>query len=229
AHVPSRRPAGHCPPPAHVLAPLLQHPVRTGHPVTSREGATMAKGGYIPEWQRAVVAMSATVVAVAVVCVLYFARSILIPVALAVFLTFVLSPGVAWLHRRGFGRTPAVVLVVGAALLLAAGVGAVVAQQMASLSDSLPERRDAIVAKITEAKAWVVGNGDSRFGQLIDDVMDVVNPKPKPPAGQPPTPVVVEPQGSGMWNRVEAVAGPALEVLGTAAFAFVLTVFMLLK
>jgi predicted PurR-regulated permease PerM len=189
----------------------------------------MSKGGYLPEWQRAVTVMSATVVAVAVTCVLYFGRSILIPVALAVFMTFVLSPAVAWLHRRGLGRGPAVVATVGLAILSAVGLGAVIVQQLGSLSETLPARKDAIVAKLNEAKAWVVGNGDSRFGQLVDEVMDVVNPKPKQDAGRPPTPVVVEPQESGVWSRVAMVASPTLEVLGTGAFAFVLTVFMLLK
>jgi predicted PurR-regulated permease PerM len=189
----------------------------------------MTKGGYLPEWQRAVTVMSATVVAVTVVCVLYFARSILIPVALAVLMTFVLSPAVARLHRHGLGRTLAVVAVVGTALLLAVGVGAVVVQQMASLTESLPARKDAIVAKLNEAKTWVGGDGQSRFGQMVDEVMNVVYPKSKPPADQPPTPVVVESPESSVWSRVLMVASPTLEVLGTIAFAFVLTVFMLLK
>jgi predicted PurR-regulated permease PerM len=166
---------------------------------------------------------------IAVVCVLFFARSILIPVALAVLLTFVLSPGVAWLHRRGFGRGAAVTFVVGAAVLLALGVGAVVVQQMAGLSESLPQRRTQILAKLNEAKSWVAGAGDSRFGQMVDEVLDVVNLKPKPPVDQPPTPVVIESQESGIWGRVMTVAGPTMEVIGTGAFAFVLTVFMLLK
>jgi predicted PurR-regulated permease PerM len=189
----------------------------------------MVPSAYLPEWQRAVTVLSATVVAATVVCVLYFGRSILIPVALAVLLTFVLSPAVAWLHRRGLGRTPAVAAVVGVTILLAAGVGAVVVQQMTGLTESLPGRKDAIVAKINEARNWVIGNGESRFGQMVDEVMNVVNPKPQPPADRSPTPVVVESAESSVWSRVLMVASPTLEVLGTIAFAFVLTVFMLLK
>jgi predicted PurR-regulated permease PerM len=189
----------------------------------------MTSSPYLPEWQRAVTVMSATVVAATVAGILYFGRSILIPVALAVFLTFVLSPAVAWLHRRGFGRTSAVVVVVGTAILLAAGIGAVVVQQVSSLSETLPARKDAILAKIHEAKTWVVGDGNSRFGQMIDEVVDVISPKPKPPTGQPPTPVVVDSPESSIWSRVLSIASPTLEILGTIAFAFVLTVFMLLK
>lgn len=189
----------------------------------------MSKGGYLPEWQRAVTVMSATVVAVAVTCVLYFGRSILIPVALAIFLTFVLNPAVTWLHRRGLGRGPAVVVAVGTAVLLVIGLGAMVGQQLGGLSETLPARKDAIVGKLNDAKSWLIGDGNSRFGQMIDEVTDVVNPKPKPPVGQPPTPVVIESQESGTLSRVSMIASPTLEVLGTAAFAFVLTVFMLLK
>ena len=189
----------------------------------------MTQGGHFPEWQRALILLSMTVVTITVVCVLYFARSILIPVALAILLTFVLSPAVAFLHRRGFGRTSAVLTVVGTAILIAVGLGAVVVQQMSGLSQSLPDRQVQIVAKLNEARTWVVGAGHSRFGEMVDEVMDVVNPKPKPPTGQAPTPVVIESQDSGVWGRVLVVASPTVEVLGTGAFAFVLTVFMLLK
>jgi predicted PurR-regulated permease PerM len=189
----------------------------------------MARGGYEPDWQRALIALSATVVGLAVIGVLYWARSIFIPLALAVFLAFVLSPAVAWVQRRGLGRTPAVLVVVAFAILLVGGIGAGVAQQMAALSNTLPDRRDQILQKITTLKQWIAGNGESRLGDLVTDVLDVVNPKEKPTAGQAPTPVVVESGTSPLMSRLEAAATPAIEVLGTAAFAFILTVYVLLR
>jgi predicted PurR-regulated permease PerM len=65
------------------------------------------------DWQRALIALTATVVTIAIVAVLYRARSIFIPVALAISLAFVLGPVVAWLQRRGLGRTLAVCSAVG--------------------------------------------------------------------------------------------------------------------
>lgn len=55
------------------------------------------------------------------VAILYFAKVVLIPVALAVLLTFVLSPVVTWLDRWGAWRIPAVLLAVAAAGLWLAG------------------------------------------------------------------------------------------------------------
>src|SRR5678815_5193508 len=49
---------------------------------------------------------------VAVVAILYFARVVLIPLALAVLFAFLLAPLVLRLRRIGLGRAPAVTLVV---------------------------------------------------------------------------------------------------------------------
>ena len=49
---------------------------------------------------------------VLVIASLYWAKAVLVPLALAFMLTFLLQPLVAALHRRGLGHTPAVILVV---------------------------------------------------------------------------------------------------------------------
>ncbi|MEI9977059.1 MAG: hypothetical protein WDO73_36405 [Ignavibacteriota bacterium] len=48
-----------------------------------------------------------------VIAVLYFGRAILIPVALALTLNFLLAPAVLYLHRYRLRRVPAVIIVVG--------------------------------------------------------------------------------------------------------------------
>ena len=55
------------------------------------------------EWQRAIVLLSGTVISVVAITVLYFAQSIFIPVALAIFLTFLLNPLVSRLRSLGVG------------------------------------------------------------------------------------------------------------------------------
>jgi predicted PurR-regulated permease PerM len=106
------------------------------------------------DWHRALVALSAPVVAAALVAILYFARTLLIPVVLAVLLAFVLWPVVARLHRRGLGRTTSVVVTVGLVVLVAVSVGAVIAQQVVHLAETLPDRRDAIRARVIAARQW---------------------------------------------------------------------------
>lgn len=64
----------------------------------------MAKTSTMPGWQLALVILTGTVVGVVVVTCLYWAQTVFIPVALAVFLTVLLAPLVAALQRRGLRR-----------------------------------------------------------------------------------------------------------------------------
>ncbi len=178
---------------------------------------------------------------------LYWAKSIFIPVALAVLLSFVLSPAVAWVQRRGVGRTTAVVLVVGCSLLTCVGVGALVAQQVAGLGPEVTKNGPKIKDKVTRAKAYFLGSEESPLGKLVEDVTDIISPKPsaaqpapdagggfwsafdKPVAQTRPMRVVVENESSSWPARIQALLNPAVEIIGTAAFANVLVIFMLLK
>ena len=174
------------------------------------------------DWQRALVALSATVVGAAIIAVLYFARVVFIPLALAIFLAFVLTPVVTRLHRR-VGRTTAVIVTVTLLVLVTFGVGALIAQQVGQLAQTIPDRREAILAKVTAAKAWVVGDGENRFSQLLDDLNDILAPK-----SSRQTPVVVEP-ASGLSSQLDGYISPVTEMIGQAAFTFILTGFILLK
>ena len=176
------------------------------------------------DWQRSLVTLTATVVTVTIIAVLYWARSIFIPVALAIFLAFVLYPPVAWLHRRGLGRTPAVVVMVAVVLLVATGIGFVVTHQVMRLPETLTDRADVIKAKVATARTWIVGSGNSRFGQLVDDVSSLIVP---PPQHQPT--LIVEKASSGLPAGIDTYLGPAAEFLGQLALTFILTVFMLIR
>jgi predicted PurR-regulated permease PerM len=163
-------------------------------------------------------------VTVVVIAVLYWARSIFIPIALAIFLSFVLSPVVTRVQRLGIGRTVSVVLTVGLVMLVTVGVGALITQQVAKLAGTLPDRAEAIKAKLVEAKASLLGDGGGRFSKLLDDVTGVFIPQPAPEKT-----VAVEPAPPSLSTQMDTYVGPAAEFLGQAAFAFILTVFMLIK
>jgi predicted PurR-regulated permease PerM/methylmalonyl-CoA mutase cobalamin-binding subunit len=176
------------------------------------------------DWQRSLVTLAATILTVITVAVLYWAKAIFIPVALAIFLAFVLYPPVMWLQHRGLGRTLAVIVMVGTVVMVALGIGFGVAHQVVALADTLPDRQDAIKSKVVAAKNWVVGNGTSRFGQLVNDLGEVIDPKPQNQQG-----VVVEPPSPGLASRLDQYISPAAEMLGQAAFTFILTVFILIR
>jgi predicted PurR-regulated permease PerM len=90
-------------------------------------------------------ALSATVV---VIAALYFAREILVPLALAILFTFVLTPLVALLEKIRLPRFLAVLLVV---ILAGAGIGLVgwsVGNQLLDVTNQLPDYKSNIKAKI---------------------------------------------------------------------------------
>lgn len=176
------------------------------------------------DWQRSLVTLTATVVLVALVTALYFARSVFVPIALAIFLAFVLGPVVARLQRRGLPKGVAVILTVTLVLLATVGVGTVVAQQISKLTVTLPDRAETIKAKIAAAQAWIGGDGTSRFGELIDDITNMIAPKP---TGEK---VIVAEQASPSWtSQLSLYLTPAVAFLTQAAFTVILTIFMLLK
>ena len=189
----------------------------------------MAQGRHLPDWQRALIVPSATVVAVTVIAALYWARSIFIPIALAIFMAFVLAPVVSRLQRLGLGRTLSAILTVTLALILVGGSGALIAQQFAGLSDTItqPARAEAFKNKLSDLRSRVEGDGSSRLGQLIDDVTAIISPKPS--GGQQPAPVTVVPDSPPWVAQFQTFISPATEILGQAAFAFILTVYMLLR
>src|SRR4051812_3010391 len=83
-----------------------------------------------------------------VVAALYFAQDVLIPLALAILFTFLLSPLAARLERLRIGRIPAVIIVLTVALALAAILAYVVGAQVLNLANNLPQYTDNIVHKL---------------------------------------------------------------------------------
>ena len=82
-----------------------------------------------------------------VVAALYFAQDVLIPLALATLLTFLLSPLVQRLERWKLGRVPSVIIVVILAFGAIGVLGWVVTRQVLALARDLPVYKDNIKAK----------------------------------------------------------------------------------
>ena len=76
-----------------------------------------------------------------VLALLYFGQEVLIPLALAVLIAFLLAPVVGWLERLRLGRVPSTLLVVVVALALVGGFGWIVEQRFVEIVNRLPEYR----------------------------------------------------------------------------------------
>ena len=188
-------------------------------------------------WQRSIVLLSGTVITVVAISVLYWAQSIFIPVALAIFLTFLLNPVVSRLRLWGVPRTPAVILAVCAAGLGLGLAGWIVTAQVSSLLRELPEHTETVKAKVKSLKRAVEGTG--RLARMVEDITRELQGGPPPGAHESgsqagpqadadrPKAVFVEPQSPAWLGRITSFLSPMMEFLGEFALAIILVIFML--
>jgi predicted PurR-regulated permease PerM len=165
---------------------------------------------------------------VLIVACLYWAQKVLIPFALAVLLTFILSPLVTRLQRRGLPRSLAVALVVGVVFAGLVGLVWGITEQLRTLLVEVPQHRTDIAAKVLKLK----GTGTGPVAELIDMVRDIAEKfrGPGPLDGaEKPVPVVLVNEQWPLFNWAAGVVGPVLEALLSGAFMAILVVFMLAK
>jgi len=72
------------------------------------------------------------------IALLYFARGILVPLAFALILAFVLNPAVDMLKRMGIARVPAVTVVVLTVTVAVGSAGWVIASQLVEVAIGCP-------------------------------------------------------------------------------------------
>ncbi|WP_295639785.1 AI-2E family transporter [Novosphingobium sp.] len=94
--------------------------------------------------------------AMATVTALYFGKEVLLPITLAVILSFVLSPIVNGLQRLRLPRAPAAVLAVIATLATFGLVGTLIGSQAAALSSDAPQYVRTIEGKIQNIQGYAV-------------------------------------------------------------------------
>lgn len=96
-------------------------------------------------------------VVVTLLTALYLGRDVLIPLALAILLAFVLAPIAISLRRVGLGRGPSVAVVVLGALAVIGTLGWVVSGQMVQLAESLPSYESNLRQKLSDLGETVHG------------------------------------------------------------------------
>src|SRR3954452_798294 len=106
----------------------------------------------------AVNAAAALIVAALVIAALVLARDFLLPLALAVLLSFALQPGVRWLEDCRLPRPIAVALVVLALLATTLAAGALLAREVTGFAEELPRYQENLRTKMRDA-AGTLGSG----------------------------------------------------------------------
>ncbi len=164
--------------------------------------------------------------AVLVVVVLYWAQAVLVPFALAILITFVLTPPVTWLQRY-VGRVAAVVVVV---TLVFAALGLVawgLTRQMNHLAEDLPGYRANIRRKIADVRGAGKGSAVEKLQESLEGIKTDLGTA-EVPKGTVARPVVVtSSQATGFSGF--AWLGPFVGPLGTAGLVITMVLSMLLE
>ena len=168
-----------------------------------------------------------------IVLVLYFARELLIPIAFALTLTFLLTPAVSRLEKLPLPRILAVTLVGVIAFAGICVVGYVVSRQLLNVAETLPSYRLNLQKKIASVHSPAERSVEKAFSTVEDISADLaINARPVPAPDstlQQPQPVrVVDPNRSQLLATVELLAR-LLRPIGTIGVIIVFTIYMLLK
>jgi predicted PurR-regulated permease PerM len=159
---------------------------------------------------------------------LYWAQAVLIPVALAILLAFVLSPVVAWLQRRGLPRTPAVVVAVLFAFALLMAVGSTITWQLQSLARDLPQFQAHVTDKVNGLREATKGTFLENFQHFAQEVSQQLQRNQPAAPDHAPTPVPVR-ERTSVLGQVQVIAGTVAELTAAAVLAVVLVIFMLVS
>jgi predicted PurR-regulated permease PerM len=186
--------------------------------------------------ESAQVMMSSVLIGLVIVGCLYWAQTVLIPVALGVFFAFLLNPLVSALEQWRLGRAPAVISAITLAASTLGIMGWAATHQVVALVDDLPNYTNTIKQKVRGLRDMTDGTGP--LGRMLNEISqawrlepNVPQAKNVPPAGDganvPAT--APPPEGSTWLERSLAALGSVAEVLGRLGLALILALFMLLQ
>jgi predicted PurR-regulated permease PerM len=174
-----------------------------------------------------------------IVTFLYAAREVLIPIALAVLLSFVLSPVVRLLERWYLPRSLSVVAVVAIAFGLIFALGSLLVTQVNQLATDLPSYRSTLSEKIKTVRGVAGGSGTlERASEVLQDLSkEIETPKPgasttdtrSSGATSKPIPVEVrQPEASALQTFV-ALITPLVNPLAMTGIVVIFVIFILLQ
>jgi len=203
-------------------------------------GTTSASHRYLPNSNRwALVMLFGTIAA------LYFAREILIPLAFALILTFVLTPAVTFLQRSRIGRVPSIAVTVLVTMAAAGCVAWIIAIQLVDVAEKLPEYRKNIHVKMEALRIPTKGPLGLAANSLREIARELSSPvalspdpgspvqdrkqRAAPSTPEPPLPVqIVQPPANGL-DYLRDLVQPVFRPLALTGLVLIFTVFMLTK
>ena len=171
-------------------------------------------------------------VAVVVVAGLYLGRTVLIPITLAVLLSFLLAPIVNLLRRIHFGRVLSVLVAVMLALGVIVALGGLIGTQLAELAQEVPRYASTVREKVDIVQGFATSKMSLVMRRLdTPPAAPVASPGPKPAPSAEPKPVQVEvhqPDPTPM-QLAERIITPIVDPLSTTVIVLIVAIFVLLQ
>ena len=183
------------------------------------------------------VALAAGVV---IIATLYFARVVLVPFALAMLFSFLLSPLVRGLEKARLPRAISVLLVAVVSMAVAGSIGVAVTNQLVDVTNQLPNYKANIKKKVESVRGSNRAAAFVRATEAVNELSREVVETPSAtvptahqhrplgasePAGNRPVEVRVVQAPNGPWEFLYGWLG----TVGVAGIVLVFTVFMLLR
>ena len=183
--------------------------------------------------------LTSVLFAMAVVAALYFGREVLVPIALALLLSFVLAPHVSLLQRVYVPRVAAVLVVGLFAFSVIFALGAVMVSQVTQLAGNLPGYQSTLQEKIQSLRGVAAGTGTlERASEVLQDLNKELN-RPRTDAQAParpdsatvsrPIPVEIKQPDPGALQVLVTLITPLVHPLTTTGIVVIFVIFILIQ
>ena len=185
--------------------------------------------------------LTSLAIAAFAVAALYFARELFVPLALAIMLSFVLTPPLLFLRRLKVPRILAVGLVVATAFAIIGALGWMMSREATNLAADLPSYQTTLSKKIESFRESTSESGVlKKAGEVLSNLQQQLSaPTEAPPAPSVGTqakrpddkPMQVEitsPEPTG-WALYQTIFTTLLPPLATAGIVLLLVIFILLQ
>src|SRR5215213_5292656 len=183
--------------------------------------------------------LSAALIAVMVIAALYFGREVLVPIALAMLMSFVLAPPVRALQSIYVPRTLAVIVVVLVAFGAVFGLAALMVSQVNELARELPSYQTTLRDKIQGLRGASTGTGTlERASEVLQDLSKELDKPTVTQRSRPnvsdaspdrPIPVEVKQPDPGALQTLAALITPLVHPLTTTGIVLVFVIFILIQ
>jgi len=176
----------------------------------------------------------------AVLALLYFGRAVLVPITLAMILSFVIAPLARALRRIGLAQVPAVLVAgLGLAIVLF-GLSTMIGLQVAHIVSSLPQYEETIYSKLKTLHGMTIGRMEGlegEAGKVLGRFTEDNAGLPEARTGSPGTliplmnavPVEIQERPASPLKTMMQVFSSAWVPLQTAGIVLVVLIFLLIE